>query len=801
MFDIIKRFSEINKDSIAIAGGKGANLGELQSIAGVPVPPGFIITTNAYQYFIEENGLRGKLNLLIKGLDINNLDKLNESSEQIRKLFHKGKIPLKMKEMIIEEYNKLRRANDEKYPLVAVRSSATAEDLSTASFAGQQDTYLNVSNPEDLFEKVKLCWASLYTPRVISYRERNKVDHNSVKLAVVIQEMVNSELSGIMFTRDPMTNENRILIEGGYGLGQAFVSGEVTPDTYIVDKTNFKIIDKKIAKQTWKYVRGSSGECKKVDVPLESQTKMKLTEEQIKTLAKYGSDIERHYDHPMDIEWCFENGRFYIVQARPITTLASETSTASLGVVPLSLKDSTSDTSTSDTSTSDTSTSDSQPASSEKIVILKGLSASPGIATGKVKLIKEIHELSKVLPGDILVTEMTTPDMVPAMTIASAIVTDTGGMTCHAAIVSRELGIPCIVGTEKATQLLKDGDIITIDGKLGVVYKGDVTEKEKEAKSALPSTTLSVPVTGTKVLVNVGVPQKAKEYAQLPVSGVGLMRLEFIFTSYVREHPLYLIELGQQNKLLEKLVEGIAEVARAFFPRPIILRFSDFKTNEYRDMIGGEKYEPVEQNPMIGWRGCSRYISQEYREGFKIELLAVKKVRTELGLKNVHVMLPFPRMVEEIREIIQMMESVGLKRSKDFKLYLMAEVPVNIFLADEFAKYCDGFSIGSNDLTQLIMGADRDSDILTKMGYFDERNAAVKRAISHLIKVAHEHGCTVGICGQAPSIYPEFTEFLVREGIDSISLNADTVIDTIRLIASIEQKVLLERSTGKTSDE
>jgi pyruvate,water dikinase len=408
--------------------------------------------------------------------------------------------------------------------------------------------------------------------------------------------------------------------------------------------------------------------------------------------------------------------------------------------------------------------------------------------------------LEVIKKGDIMVTKMTTPDMVPAMTRAAAIVTDEGGMTCHAAIVARELGIPCVVGASDSTTILKEGMLVTVEGRTGVVYEGEIAVKKKEQTSCDPKSVkgfgAGVPVTGTKVLVNIGVPQKAEEYCGLPVSGVGLMRIEFLFTSYIQEHPLAMMEKGKSQELVDRLANGIAVVAKAFFPRPVILRTSDFKTNEYREMKGGEKYEPKEANPMIGWRGCSRYVSDSYREAFKLELKAIKKVRDEMGLKNVMVMLPFVRTTDELKKITAMMSEIGLERNRDFKLYLMAEIPCNIFMAPEFAEYCDGFSIGSNDLTQLTMGADRDSDVLGKMGYFDERSEAIKRAIQMLIMEAHKKGRTVGICGQAPSVYPEFTEFLVKAGIDSISLNPDTVMDTINLVAAVERRTLLE--AGRT---
>jgi pyruvate,water dikinase len=418
------------------------------------------------------------------------------------------------------------------------------------------------------------------------------------------------------------------------------------------------------------------------------------------------------------------------------------------------------------------------------------LAASPGVVSGPVRVLKEDESLDVVKKGDVLVTVMTSPDMVPAMTRAAAIVTDEGGMTCHAAIVARELGTPCIVGTREATGKLSDGMLITVDGTRGLVFEGAEEKKAETAPEMMAAA--SVPVTGTKIMLNVGIPHKAEEYSKLPVSGVGLMRIEFLFTSFVQEHPQAMMEKGRSQELVDKLAEGIGIVGKAFFPRPIILRLSDFKTNEYRSMPGGEKFEPQEANPMIGWRGCSRYVSPQYREAFKLELQAVKKAREEMNLKNIWVMLPFVRTIQEVKDINCMMDEIGLRRGPDFKLYLMAEVPVIIFMAEEFCDVCDGFSIGSNDLTQLIMGADRDSEILGKMGYFDERYDAIKRAIKMLIDAAHKKGVPVGICGQAPSVYPEFTEFLVRAGIDSISLNPDTVIKTIPMVASTEQRIILE---------
>ncbi|MDD1770521.1 MAG: phosphoenolpyruvate synthase [Methanomassiliicoccales archaeon] len=762
----IVSIAELGAGDIPIAGGKAANLGELMS-AGFNVPGGFVLTTSAYDNFLEANGLAPKIESTLKKVDVSSEASLQEASVKIRKSFDEAKMPEDLRLEVLKEFHHLFEGK-RKPGLVAVRSSATAEDLPTASFAGQQDTFLNIGDPDDLLDKVKKCWSSLFTPRAISYRTSKGFEHSAVKLAVVVQKMVNSEVAGIMFTVDPNSELPHIIVEAGYGLGESIVGGKVTPDTYVVDKFHTKIINKMISKQTWKLVRGKTGETVKADVAPEMASEQKLTDDQILEIADVGNQIELHYNKPMDIEWCLEDGDFYVVQARPVTTLGGNGKGGKLNEGKCDVG-----------------------AEQKKMnVLVKGLGASPGVASGPVRVLKEEDSLDCVKQGDILVTVMTSPDMVPAMTRAAAIVTDEGGMTCHAAIVARELGTPCIVGAREATAKLSDGMIITVDGTRGMVMEGAEEKKAPEAPMATAS--FGVPVTGTKIMANVGIPHKAEEYSKLPVSGVGLMRIEFLFTSFIQEHPQAMIEKGRSQELVDRLAEGIGVVAKAFYPRPVILRLSDFKTNEYRDMPGGEKFEPQEQNPMIGWRGCSRYVSPGYRDAFKLELLAVKKAREEMNLKNIWVMLPFVRTVAEVKEINAMMDAVGLKRGLDFKLYLMAEVPVIIFMAEEFSEVCDGFSIGSNDLTQLIMGADRDSEILGKMGYFDERYEAIKRAIRMLIEAAHKHGRPVGICGQAPSVYPEFTEFLVRSGIDSISLNPDTVMKTIPMVAATEQKIILE---------
>ena len=761
----MKRIANINElrvNDIPYVGVKGANLGELTS-AGFPVPNAFVLTTLAYDHFIEKSKITSKVEKELSSIREGSDQSLADASAKIRELFEQHEIPADLKKEVLEAYKGL--FPDGKKGFVAVRSSATAEDLPDASFAGQQETFLNVSTPDDLLDKVRKCWSSLFTARAISYREKQGFAHSEVKLAVVVQRMVNSEASGIMFTVDPNSGKDDMIIEAGFGLGEAIVGGEVTPDTYVINKRLMEISKKRIATQKWKYVKGPTGATKKADIPKEQQKAQKIEDRFIIEVASVGRHIEIHYERPMDIEWCIEDNKVYIVQARPVTAVGSTTPQESEG--------------------------------SGEDALVTGLGASPGVATGIVRFYDEGMSLDVIRKGDILVTTMTMPDMVPAMSRAVAIVTDEGGMTCHAAIISRELGTPCVVGTGDGTNILKDGMVITVDGSSGTVYAGDTMKIKERPAEQQPAAAPYVPVTGTKIMVNISMPNKAEDVAKLPVSGVGLMRSEFLFTSFIGEHPMQVIAEGRSDELVAKLAEGIGKVARAFHPRPVILRTSDFKTNEYRDMKGGIDFEPVESNPMIGWRGCSRYVSDNFKEAFRCELQAIKKVRDSMGMKNLWIMLPFVRTVEEVEEITEMMKAAGLRRSKDLKLYFMAEVPVNIFLADKFAEYCDAFSIGSNDLTQLVMGVDRDSDILGRMGYFDERNEGVKRAISHLIKVAHEHGKEVCICGQAPSVYPEFAEFLVKEGIDAISLNPDAVVRTKTFIASVEQRMLLDAAAKK----
>jgi pyruvate,water dikinase len=805
-----------------LVGGKGANLGEMRKHE-LPVPPAFILTSDAYWKFVQDGGIKEKIFEVLENIDVTNDKNLNEASQEIRKIFSETKIPWDMEIDILNAYKKLSQDMGEEDSLVAVRSSATAEDLPEASFAGQQETFLNVKKEAELLQRVRDCWSSLFTPRAIFYRDKQGFDHNKVALAVVVQKMVNSEVSGVMFTSDPITGEPTVVIEAGFGLGEAIVGGEIIPDTYHIDQKNLQIKNKNISTQTWMYTKDKTGKTVKIDLEDDLQKVQKLSNANIIKVAKYGARIEDHYKQPMDVEWCFEDNNIFIVQARPVTTIkkaseevvekTEEEKKIEAKKIPkevLTLGAGIEEEVEGENSTKGESVEIVEGTSEPAKILVKGLSASPGIGIGKAVIVLDIKELDKVKEGNILVTTMTSPDMVPAMQRAAGIVTNEGGTTCHAAIVSRELGIPCIVGTTNATEVIQEGSDITVDAKIGVVYEGIISGKKPSelsgpivsidySESELVSTAIGggtgmgVPVTGTKVLLNLGIPDAAEKHATLPVQGIGLMREEFIVGTYVKIHPNELIDRGESDKFVDVLVDGMAKVARAFFPRPVVMRTSDFKTNEYKDLEGGEKYEPHEANPMMGWRGCSRYVTPEFEEAFKLELKAIKKIRNELGLINLWVMLPFVRTVDEAKRIIDMMRLEGLVRSDNFQIWVMAEIPSNIFLADQFAELIDGFSIGSNDLTQLIMGADRDSTILEKMGYFDERNEAVKRAVAQLITTAHAHGCTVSICGQAPSKYPEFTEFLVRQGIDSISVNPDKVTDTIRLVARTERKVMMER--------
>jgi len=781
--ELVLWFEELRKEDVPIVGGKNANLGEMIK-AGIPVPPGFAITAYAYRKFIEGTGIAQKIYGIIQETvtDMNNPQQYEEASRKIRELIESTPMPKEIEEAIRNAYAQLNMRTNTSEVFVAVRSSATAEDLPDASFAGQQETFLNVKGVDELLEKTVKCWSSLFTPRAIFYRTQKGFPHEKVLISVGVQRMVNSRAAGVMFTIDPVTGDpSKIVIEGNYGLGESVVSGAVTPDDYIVDKKTLKILEKRIGKKTVEYIRDpETGKTVHLEVSPERQAQPCLTDEEIVKLAELGKKIEEHYGKPQDIEWAIERDasfpdNIFIVQSRPETVWSMRKVEAekpeAVGFKP----------------------------AAELKVVAKGISAGKrDIGVGKAKIVFSPDEATKMMQkGDILVTIMTNPDFVPYMKMASAIVTDKGGVTCHAAIVSRELGIPCVVGTETATKTMETGKEYTVDARSGVVYEGRLPTLTPTSKTT-PTITIAgamvqqAPVTATKIYMNLGVPEKIEDYKHLPFDGIGLMRIEFILASYIGEHPLYLLETGQAQKFVDKLAEGISTVARAIQPRPVVVRFSDFKTNEYRELKGGEKYEIEEANPMLGWRGASRYISKWYEKAFRLECQAIKKCREEWGLKNVWVMLPMIRTLWEAERCLQIMREEGLEHTRDFQVWFMAETPSIAILADKFSKLCDGFSIGSNDMTQGILMIDRDSERLGQMGYFDERDPAVKRIIAHLIQVAHENGCTVSICGEGPSNLPDFTEFLVRCGIDSISVNADAVISTRQLVASIEHKILLE---------
>jgi pyruvate,water dikinase len=773
-------FEHLRNTDVPIVGGKNASLGEMIN-AGMPVPPGFAVTAYAYEKFIEQTGIAKKIYQIINETvtDPNDPKQYDAASKKIREIIEKTAMPPKIADSIKTAYKELNKRFTLKDAFVAVRSSATAEDLPDASFAGQQETYLNVKGLDDLLEKVVKCWSSLFTPRAIFYRNEKGFAHEKVFISVGVQKMVNSRAAGVMFTINPVTGEpDEIVIEGNYGLGETVVSGAVNPDDFVVDKKTLEIEERRIAKKTIQYVRDpKTGKTVHADVPKEKQKEPCISDAEIIELAKLANLIEAHYKKAMDIEWAIDKDlsfpkNIFVVQARPETVWSAK-------------------------GMESTQVEEGKPKAELKVVV-KGIAAGKrGYGIGVAKIVLNPEEASeKMRKGDILVTDMTNPDFVPFMKIASAIVTDKGGITSHAAIVSRELSIPCVVGTETATQVMKTGKEYTVDSRNGIIYEGILREAAEATVNQSAETVIaanSAPVTATKIYMNLSVPEKIEDYKTLPFEGIGLFRTEFLLASAIGEHPLHFVETGEGQKFVEKMAEGVATVARAIQPRPVVVRLSDFKTNEYRELKGGDKYEILEENPMLGWRGCSRYISKWYQKAFRLECQAIKKCRAEWGLKNVWVMLPMVRTVWEAEQVLAIMKEEGLERSRDFKVWFMAETPSIAIMADEFSKMADGFSIGSNDMTQGILMIDRDSERLGQMGYFDERDPAVKRIIAHLIKVAHENGCTVSICGEGPSNLPDFAEFLVRAGIDSISVNNDAIVATKKNVASIEQKIILER--------
>ena len=790
----IKWFRELSIGDIPLVGGKNASLGEMfRELApkGVKVPDGFAITSDAYRHFLRSANLDEEITRILHGLDTGDMDNLRERGQRVRHAILAAKLPADLEAAIVAAYREFSR--DSGAPTdVAVRSSATAEDLPDASFAGQQETYLNVQGERALLETCKRCFASLFTDRAISYRTDKGFEHFKIALSIGVQRMVRADLasSGVMFTLDTETGfRDAVLINAAYGLGENVVQGSVNPDEYYVFKPTLKagfrpVLQKIVGTKEFKMVYDTGGGRMVKNIPVSpgDRVKFAINDDEILQLARWACVIEDHYSAkrghptPMDIEWAKDGrtGELFIVQARPETVQSRK---AAEVIETFKLKQ-------------------------RGKVLVTGRSVGEKIAAGPVRVIKSAEFINQFKDGEILVTDKTDPDWEPIMKKAAAIVTNRGGRTCHAAIVSRELGVPAIVGTEHGTELLTDGQMVTVscaEGDTGFVYDGKLTF------DVTRTSLINLGHPRTKVMMNVGNPEEAFSLSFIPNDGVGLAREEFIITTYIKAHPLALLDYEKQDAgtkaqldvltagcvdkpqfFVDKLAQGVAMIAAAFYPKDVILRLSDFKTNEYANLIGGRAYEPLEENPMIGFRGASRYYHPRYQAGFALECRAVKKVREEMGLTNLKLMVPFCRTVEEGRRVQAEMAKHGLKRGENgLELYVMCEIPSNVILADEFADIFDGFSIGSNDLTQLTLGVDRDSEIVAPI--FDERNAAVKKLIAQVIAVCRKRGRKIGICGQAPSDYPDFAQFLVEQGIDSISLNPDTVLKTTLAILEKEK--------------
>lgn len=792
----VKWFREIGLADVGLVGGKNASLGELYrelTPGGIRVPNGFAITAEAYRYFLNVDGLGNKILNILKGLDTRDLSALADRGLRIRNAILSTQLPEDLRLEIVAAYTELCREYGPDTD-TAVRSSATAEDLPTASFAGQQESYLNIRGEQAILVACRQCIASLFTDRAISYRVDKGFDHLAVAISVGVQKMVRSDLgaAGVLFTIDTESGFSEVvLINSAYGLGESVVKGRVDPDEFLVFKPTLKTGSRPIlkravgAKQEKLIYATRGGTTRIVPVPAEDRGRLSLSDSEILVLARWGCRIEDHYSTkagrptPMDIEWAKDGrtGELFILQARP-ETVHSQANKAIHEVYTLNEKGP---------------------------IILSGRSVGEKIGTGSVRVVKDPESLIGFKPGEVLVADMTDPDWEPSMKMAAAIITNRGGRTCHAAIVSREIGVPCVVGTGNATAKLQNGREVTVscaEGEVGVVYDGAL----KFTRRKIDFSRMLQPK--TKVMVNIGNPDRAFTLSSLPCCGVGLAREEFIISSAIQVHPLALVHFDKlangparqkiaeltrnhpdkSSYFVEKLAEGVSQIAAAFYPREVIVRLSDFKTNEYANLLGGEAFEPKEENPMLGFRGASRYYDPRYREGFILECRAMKLVREVMGLTNVKLMVPFCRTVEEGKRVLAVMAEAGLKRGENgLEVYVMCEIPSNVILAEEFSEVFDGFSIGSNDLTQLTLGLDRDSEIVAHL--FDERNAAVKKLISDVIRRAKQCQRKVGICGQAPSDYPEFTQFLVECGIDSISLNPDTVMKTTEHILEIERRM------------
>src|SRR3989475_2922565 len=768
---IVLWLEDVRKEDIPLVGGKCANLGELVA-KGSRVPPGFAITAGAFSRFLAETRI-GEIIHKTLGNSNGSRDpkQYEEASQEVRKIVESVQMPADIENEIRRAYQELCQKTGSKSIKVAVRSSATTEDLPDASFAGQQDTFLNVTGEDQLVHYVQMCWSSLYTPRAIFYREEKGFPHEKVLISVGVQKMVDSEVSGVIFTLDPVNGDpSKIIIESCWGLGEALVSGVVRPDRFIVDKGTLQIVHKEIVPKMVEHVPNhETGLTMEREVSAERRNAASLGDEQVVELARLARDIEDHYQTPQDVEFAVEGSKsgqkVYVVQTRPETFWA-RMKTPSEGRSPVL----------------------------DRVVVVQGLAASPGLHAGRAKIVVGLQDAGRMMKEkDILVTRMTNPDWVPYMKIAGAIITEDGGTTCHAAIVSREMGIPCIVGARNATKVLQTGKEYTVDAKAGVVYQGLVEDVLKPAAAVGQQIPTVIPVTSTRIYVNISLPELAEKVArETHADGVGLLRAEHMMLS-VGKHPRLLIEEGGGFEMVDAFAEGVRKVATPFAPRPVVYRCLDFQPDEFLGLPSGGKYEReaghVGPNPLLGFRGAFRYVKEP--DVFRLECRAIRKVREEFKLTNVHVMLPFVRTLEDFRNAKKIMEEEGLKRSPDFKLWIMCEVPATVLLIDKFVlEGIDGISFGTNDLTMLILGIDRDDASIQEI--YDERNLAVLRAMSHVIRVCNEKGVTTSICGQAPSNYPEVVEFLVREGAVSMSVNPDKVIETKFLVAAIEQKLILE---------
>lgn len=746
-------FKEIDRKSGAEVGGKGANLGEMVQ-SGFPVPDGFVITAQAYFRFIKANNLEDKVRAILEPLDVNNSQKLQKAAKQVQEIILKAKMPDELATNIITAYHKLGKNVN-----VAIRSSATAEDLPEASFAGQQATFLNIHKDKKVLKYTQAAWASLFEARAIFYRVNQGFDHFKVGIAVPVQKMVQSDVSGIMFSINPINNnDDFVIVEAIWGLGENIVQGTVTPDHYVVRKKDWEVTKAQKVKQNIEMVR-KLGRTKNYKVPKSRQEKRKLTDKQAADLAKLAVKLQEHYDHPQDIEWAIEDDKIYIVQTRPITTIKTINDKAAVNDQMQSML-------------------------SKMTKILDGEPASPGIISGKVKHIKTPSEIHKLEVGEIMVTAMTTPDFVPAMKKAGGLVTDKGGQTSHAAIVSRELGLPCVVGTGSASKKLKNGQLVTLNGQTGEVYEGEIAEEVlAEFEAATAQDTSEKLKTKTKVYVNLAEPDLSEKVAGLHVDGVGLLRAEFMIAE-LGHHPRALLAKKREKVFVKELAAGISTFCEAFGDRPVVYRATDFKTNEYRHLIGGEEYEPHEENPMIGYRGCFRYIHDA--KVFNLELEAIKKVREKH--KNLWMMIPFIRSVQELEAAKELIYKAGIRRSSTFKLWMMAEIPENVLMIEDYIKAgIDGISVGTNDLTMLMLGTDRDNENVAPA--YDETHPSVMWALERLVRKARQHNVTISVCGQAPTTHHTMLEKLVEWGVTSVSVTPDAIYTARQLIADTEARI------------